>query len=182
MQQSYSCVHQTTYPKGVFTPGKSASSLLWSGPNTMLIFFIVGAVCFHTALFASEPEIVKNKQKKNTCTKVIHSLVHPFNRTRVRLVADQNHLFSCALVRLFGAHLSAIAAPINLVQSNQTRPMWIHPYSDKDPDFKASQSDWSLPFLSIIESLRTELLRRIKQADGVNSGTDLHVSMTGSHF
>ncbi len=29
--------------------------LLWSGPNTILIFFF-GAVRFHTALFASEPE------------------------------------------------------------------------------------------------------------------------------
>ncbi len=56
--------------------------LLWSGPNTMLIFFLLGAVRFHTALFASEPEIVN---KTTHVLNVIHSLVHPFNRTRVRL-------------------------------------------------------------------------------------------------
>ncbi len=107
-------------------------------------------------------KLKKKKKKTHTCTKVIHSLVHPFNRTRVRLEVDRDHLFSCVSVRLFGAHLSEIAAPINLVQSNQTRQMWIHPYSDKDPDFKASQSDWSLPFLSIIESFKDRIVKKNK--------------------
>ncbi len=65
-----------------------------------------GAVCFHTALFASEPETVI----KTTCVlEVIHSLVHPINCTRVRLEADRDHLFSWVLVRLFDPHPSAIA-------------------------------------------------------------------------
>ncbi len=71
--------------------------LLWPGPNTMLIF-LFGAVRFHTALFASEPETVN---KTTRVLKVIHSLVHPFNRLRVRLEADS--------VRLFGVHPIAIA-------------------------------------------------------------------------
>ncbi len=48
-----------------------------SGPNTNFFF----EVRFHTALFACEPEIVN----KPTCAKVIHSLGHPFNCTRVHL-------------------------------------------------------------------------------------------------
>ncbi len=44
--------------------------LLWSGPNTMLIFFLFGVVRFHTALSASEPEIVN----KTTC--VLMSSIH----------------------------------------------------------------------------------------------------------
>ncbi len=63
-------------------------------------------VLFHTTIFASEPETV------NTTTRVlnaIHSLVHPFNRTRVRLEADRDHLFSWVSVQLFGPHQSMIA-------------------------------------------------------------------------
>ncbi len=47
--------------------------LLWSGPNTMFFFFCLfffGAVRFHTALFASEPEIV------NKTTRVLRSSIH----------------------------------------------------------------------------------------------------------
>ncbi len=80
--------------------------LLWSGPNTMLIFVLFGAVRFHTALFASEPETVN---KTTRVLKVIHSLVHPFNRTRVRLEADRDHFFSWVSVRLFDPHPSVIA-------------------------------------------------------------------------
>ncbi len=65
-----------------------------------------GAVCFHTVLFASEPKTVN---KTTRVLKVIHSLVHPFNRTRVRLEPDWDHLFSWVSVRLFGPHQSAIA-------------------------------------------------------------------------
>ncbi len=39
--------------------------------------------------------------------KVIHSLVHPFSRTRVCLEADRDHLFSW--VQVFGQHPNAIA-------------------------------------------------------------------------
>ncbi len=61
-----------------------------------------GAVCFHTVLFASV-------NKTTRVLKVIHSLVHPFNCTRVRLEPDRDHLFSWVSVRLFGPHQSAIA-------------------------------------------------------------------------
>ncbi len=61
-------------------------------------------VHFHTALFASEPEIVN---KTTRVLKVIHSLVHPFSRTRVCLEADRDHLFSW--VQVFGQHPNAIA-------------------------------------------------------------------------
>ncbi len=65
------------------------------GPNTMLSFGLFGAVRF---------------QNKTTRTlKVIHSLVHPFNRTRACLESDRDHLFSWVSVRLFGAHPSVIA-------------------------------------------------------------------------
>ncbi len=85
--------------KGVFTPGKSASSLA-------LVQTKYGAVRLHTALFASEPETVN---KTTHALKVIHSLVHPFNRTRVRLEPDWDHHFSWVSVRLFGPHPRAIA-------------------------------------------------------------------------
>ncbi len=91
-------------PTDVFTPGKSASSmaLVWTKYNVDLFWF--GVV--HTALFASEPETVN---KTTHVLKVIHSLVHPFNRTRVNLEADRDHLFTWVLERLFGEHPSAIA-------------------------------------------------------------------------
>ncbi len=63
-------------------------------------------VRFHTALFASEPEFVN---KTTRVLKVIHSLVHPFNRTRVCLEADLDHLFNWVSVQLFGPHMSVIA-------------------------------------------------------------------------
>ncbi len=59
---------------------------------------------FHTALIASEPEIVN---KTTRVLKVIHSLVHPLNRTWVGLDADRD--FGCVPVPLFGPHLSVIA-------------------------------------------------------------------------
>ncbi len=80
--------------------------LLWSRPNTMLIFFLFGEIRFHTALFASEPETVN---KTTRVFKVIHSLIHPFNRTRVHVEADRDHLFSWVSVQLFGAHPSVNA-------------------------------------------------------------------------
>ncbi len=43
------------------------------------------------------------------CAKVIHSLVHPFTHTRVRLAADRDHLFSWVSEQLFVVHPSAIA-------------------------------------------------------------------------
>ncbi len=51
----------------------------------MFILFLFGAVRSHTALFASEPEIVN---KTTRVHKVIHSLVRPFNHTRVCLEVD----------------------------------------------------------------------------------------------
>ncbi len=81
--------------------------LLWSGLNATLIFCCYFcAICFHTALFASEQETVN----KTICVlEVIHSLVHPFNHTRVSLEAERDHLFSWVLVRLFGPYPSVIA-------------------------------------------------------------------------
>ncbi len=92
--------------KGVFTPGKSDSllALVQTKYNVDFILFF-GAVRFHTALFASEPETVN---KTTHMLKLIHSLVHPFNRTKVRLEADWDHLFSWVSERLFGLHPSAI--------------------------------------------------------------------------
>ncbi len=95
--------------KGVFTPGKSTSSLalVWTKYNVDFFFWVwCGVVRLHTVLFVSEPETVN----KTTCVfKVIHTLVHPFNHTRVSLEAGRDHLFSWVWVRLFGPHLSAIA-------------------------------------------------------------------------
>ncbi len=79
---------------------------MYSHQEICWFLFLFGAVRFHTALFASEPEIIN---KTTRVLKVIHSLVHPFNRTRVRLEADRDHLFSWDSVRLFGAHPSATA-------------------------------------------------------------------------
>ncbi len=91
--------------------------LLW---YKIQCWFFSVLVRFHTALFASEPEIV------NTTTrvlKVIHSLVHPFNCTRV-------HLLSPHRVRLLYSHLAKRSAPkgetnVSSIQSNQTRQVWI---------------------------------------------------------
>ncbi len=46
--------------------------LLWSGPNTFFFVCLFDAVHFHTALFASEPEIV------NKTTHVLRSSIHWF--------------------------------------------------------------------------------------------------------
>ncbi len=51
--------------------------LLCSRPNTLLIFFFFGAVCFYNALFASEPEIV------NKTTRVLRSSIHWFIHSTV---------------------------------------------------------------------------------------------------
>ncbi len=94
--------------KGVFTPGKSTSSLalVWTKYNVDFYFFWFGAVRLHAVLFVSEPETVN----KTTCVfKVTHTLVHPFNRTRVSLEVDRDHLFSWVWVWLFGLHRSTIA-------------------------------------------------------------------------
>ncbi len=85
---------------------KSASSLGLVRTKYGVDFFWFGAVRFHTALFASEPETVN---KTTRVLKVIHSLVYPFNRTRVSLEADRDHLFSWVSVQLFGPHSSTIA-------------------------------------------------------------------------
>ncbi len=61
----------------------------------MLIFVFVWCGSFHTALFTSEPEIVKKTTR-------VHSLVNLFNPTRVGLEADGDLLFSWVWVRLFG--------------------------------------------------------------------------------
>ncbi len=74
---------------------------IWTKYKVDLFF---GVVHFHTALFASEPEIVN---KMTRVLKVIHSLVHPFSRIRVCLEADRDHLFSW--VQVFGQHPNAIA-------------------------------------------------------------------------
>ncbi len=89
--------------------------LLWPGPNTMLIF-LFGAFRFHTALFASEPETVN---KTTRVLKVIHSLVHPFNRLRVHLEADS--------VRLFGVHPIAIAVftPAQNIHTKGGKQTWV---------------------------------------------------------
>ncbi len=62
--------------------------------------------------FAFTPPFLQVNQKLSKTPRVlnvIHSFVHPFNRTRVHLDADRDHLFSRVSVQLFGAHPSAIA-------------------------------------------------------------------------
>ncbi len=112
--------------------------LLWSGPNTMLIFFVWCSSLSHCSFC----KWTRNCKQNHTCAKVFHSLGHPFNHTRVHLEVDRDHLFSWVLVRLFGAHQSAIGllyshlpkgstprgeTNLSLIQSNQTRQVWIHP-------------------------------------------------------
>ncbi len=79
------------YIKGVFPPGKSASSLaLVRTKYSAVVFCLFGAVRYHTALFASESETVN---ETTHVLMVIHLLVYPFNRTRVYLGAYWDHLF-----------------------------------------------------------------------------------------
>ncbi len=78
-----------------------------------MLIFLFSMVHFHTAIFASEPKIVNDA----TCAKVIHSLVHPFNRTRVHLDPDREQLFSLVPVRLFGSHPSAIHTPAQKIHT-----------------------------------------------------------------
>ncbi len=149
--------------KGVFTPGKSASSLalVRTKYNIFLfclrcIYIALSCVLLYTqsalqscggvspwyGLLSHCPfcKWTRNCKQNHMCAKVIHSLVHPFNRTRVCLEADWDHLFSWVSVRLFGPHLRAIAvshlpkisAPrgktnLSSIQLNQTRQVWIHP-------------------------------------------------------
>ncbi len=49
----------------------------------MLIFFFFGAVCFHTALFASEPETVN---KTTRVLKVIHSTIPEFHTLKLEQI------------------------------------------------------------------------------------------------
>ncbi len=44
-EEHYGCIH---------------TRKIWSGPNTMQIFGLFGAVRFHTALFVSKPETKQN--------------------------------------------------------------------------------------------------------------------------
>ncbi len=66
MQLSKTCITE-----GVFTPGKSASSLalVQTKYSANLFILFLGVVRFHTALFASEPEIV------NKTTRVLRSSI-----------------------------------------------------------------------------------------------------------
>ncbi len=80
----------------------------------MLIFFFFGAVRFHTALFASEPETVN---KTTHVLKVIHSLVHPFSCTRVGLDADRVHLFSSVSVRCLDPSAIAVFTPAQKIHT-----------------------------------------------------------------
>ncbi len=101
--------------KGVFTPGKSTSSLalVWTKYifGHYLFWFVV--VRLHTVLFVSEPETVN----KTTCVfKVTHTLVHPFNRTRVSNCTPvrtkqpyRDPAEEVVSVWLFGPHRSTIA-------------------------------------------------------------------------
>ncbi len=118
--------------------------LLLSGPNNFFVFvylyntFLL-QLCFCLVRFAfTLPFLQVNQNKTIHVHKVIHSLIHPFNRTRVGLYWD--HLFSWVSVRLFGvhrvrllySHLSKRSAPRgetnwSSIQSNQTRQVWIHP-------------------------------------------------------
>ncbi len=91
--------------EGVFTSEKSACSLASVRTKYNVDFF--GLVRFAFTL-----PFLQVNQKLNKTTrvlKVIQSLVYSFNRTRVRLEADWDHLFSWVSVRLFGSHPSVTA-------------------------------------------------------------------------
>ncbi len=75
--------------------------LLWSRPNTMLIFFCLVRFAFTPSLYISEPE---TENKTTRVINIVNSLVHPFKRTIISL-----EFFSWVSVQLFGAHPSAIA-------------------------------------------------------------------------
>ncbi len=68
----------------------------------MLIFFLLGAVRFHTALFASEPEIV------NKTTHVLN-VIHSFIGSSIQPYQSSFGSSAGSRVRLFSAHLSPIA-------------------------------------------------------------------------
>ncbi len=89
-----------------YWPGKSASSLALVRTKYNVDFFLFGAVRFHSALFASEPEIV------NKTTRVLRSSIHWFiHSTVLEFVWNRTETTSSAgsQVWLFGPHLSAIA-------------------------------------------------------------------------
>ncbi len=110
--------------------------LLWSGPNTMFTKLqnnFVVFVCFHTALFASEPETVNG----TTCVlKVIHSTIPELVWKWTETSSSAGSLYGCLVsnwVRLLYSHLPKIfalrLANLSSIQSNQTRQVWIYPYT-----------------------------------------------------
>ncbi len=103
------------YIKGVFPPGKSASSLaLVRTKYNVVVFCLFDAVRYHTALFASEPETVN---EITHVLMVIHSLVYPFNRTRERTETTSSAF----------AHPSAIAVftPAQKIRTKGGKRTWV---------------------------------------------------------
>ncbi len=100
----------------------SSLTLVWTKYNVDVFCL----VWFAFRLLFLQPEIVN---KTTHVLKVIHSFVHSFNRTRVCLEADRDHLFSWVWMSLFGLPPSAIVEFTSAqggkltcsIQSNQTR-------------------------------------------------------------
>ncbi len=92
------CTFPFLYSKGVITPGKYAR---------FVCLFVVVVWC---SSLSNCPfcKWTRNCKQNHMCAKVIHPLVHPFNRTRVCLEPDRDHLFSWVSVRLFGPHPSVM--------------------------------------------------------------------------
>ncbi len=98
MQLSKTCITE-----GVFTPGKSASSLalVQTKYSANLFILFLGVVRFHTALFASEPEIVNKTTRvlRSSIHWFIHSTVPEFVWSRTETTSSAGSRY-CCLVRI----------------------------------------------------------------------------------
>ncbi len=117
------------------SPGKSASSLaLVRTKYNVVVFF--GAVCFHTALFASEPE---TRVLRSSIHCFIHSTIPELIWNRTETTSSAGSRCGCLVltrVWLLYFHLPKRSAPkretnLSSIQSNQTRQVWMHPYIEK---------------------------------------------------
>ncbi len=113
--------------QGVLTPGKFSSSLalVWTKYNVDFIF----NVWYGSLSHCSFSKRTRNCKQNHTCAKVIHLLVHPFNRVRLErteTTSSAGSRYGCLVrtrVRVLYSHLPKGSAPkgeMNL-SSNQTR-------------------------------------------------------------
>ncbi len=136
----YCCMTRLFYESAVKTCHQESLlvHLLWSGPNTMLLLLLLffGAVCFHTALFASEPE---TRVLRSSIHCFVHSTIPEFIWNRTETTSSAGSRCGCLVltrVWLLYFHLPKRSAPkwetnLSSIQSNQTRQVWMHPYIEK---------------------------------------------------